>query len=147
MNEKVAHKRDSAHWYWLLLAWITALAATLGALFIGEIMGQTPCNLCWYQRIAMFPLALILGIACLRSDVEISRYALPLAVTGAVIALYHSLSYAGVITKSIVPCGATSCSGSGMTIFGVVPLPYLSALCFGALCLFLALSYKRPSHV
>ena len=50
-------------WNSLFIAWLVALAATLGALFIGEIMGQVPCQLCWYQRIAMFPLALILGVA------------------------------------------------------------------------------------
>ncbi len=46
-------------WLWLMAAWGVALAATLGALFIGEVMGMTPCLLCWYQRIFMFPLALI----------------------------------------------------------------------------------------
>ena len=55
-------------WLWLMAAWGVALAATLGALFIGEVMGMTPCLLCWYQRIFMFPLALILGMAAFAED-------------------------------------------------------------------------------
>ena len=66
----------------LFAAWLVALGATLGALFIGEVLGQTPCTLCWYQRIAMFPLALLLGLACLHEDASVGRYALPLAAAG-----------------------------------------------------------------
>ena len=69
---------SAGSWRLLLAAWTVALAATLGALFIGEVMGKAPCLLCRYQRTAMFPLALILGVACLRSDPEALAYALPL---------------------------------------------------------------------
>ena len=81
----------------LYAAWIVALAATFGALFIGEVMGQAPCVLCWHQRVFMFPLAIILGIACYRSDSGVWRYALPLAALGWVVAVYHALQYFGVI--------------------------------------------------
>ena len=76
-----------AEWALLFSAWVIALAASLGALFIGDVLGQEPCNLCWYQRIAMFPLALVLGIACLYNDFSIRRYALPLAIAGGAVAL------------------------------------------------------------
>lgn len=59
----------------LVAAWVVSLAATLGALFIGEVMGQAPCNLCWYQRIFMFPLVLILLAACLKQDAGVWHYA------------------------------------------------------------------------
>ena len=54
--------RHAAFWTPLFLAWLLALVATAGALFLGEVMGKTPCVLCWYQRIAMFPLVLVLGM-------------------------------------------------------------------------------------
>jgi disulfide bond formation protein DsbB len=76
----------AASWPLLFAAWVIALVATLGALFIGEVMGQTPCVLCWHQRIFMFPLAVLLAIACFRSDPGIWRYALPLAAIGWLIA-------------------------------------------------------------
>ena len=116
----------------LYAAWVVALAATLGALFIGEVLGQAPCVLCWYQRIAMFPLAVILAIACLRGDVGVWRYALPLAMAGLLIAGWHSGLYLGLIPEPIEPCSRTgpSCTDAAMTIGGFVPLPVLSLLAF-----------------
>ena len=73
---------DPAIWRLLIAAWIVAMAATLGALFIGEVMGQAPCVLCWYQRAFMFPLAVVLAVACFMSDARAWRYALPLAAGG-----------------------------------------------------------------
>lgn len=94
---------SSRAWTWLFGAWIVALAASLGAFFIGEVLGQEPCNLCWYQRIAIFPLAAMLGLACLYNDFSIRRYALPLALAGGLVALWHSLLYMGLISEAIVP--------------------------------------------
>ena len=120
---------------WLLFAWMIAVAATLTALFIGEIVGQTPCNLCWFQRIFMFPLAIILGIATFRSDSSIKFYALPLVGLGAAIALFHTLIYFGLIEEAIVPCtrAGPSCAGEAMTILGSVPLPLASLIAFAAI--------------
>ena len=70
---------DARAWPLLFAAWVVALVSTLGALFIGEVMGQAPCVLCWFQRAFMFPLAVILAVACYRSDAGIWRYALPVA--------------------------------------------------------------------
>ena len=129
----------------LYLAWLVALASTLGALFIGEVMGQMPCILCWYQRIAMFPLALILGLACFYSDHSIRRYFLPLAVVGGLVALWHSLLFAGIIPEPIQPCerNGPSCSGEDQTLFGVVPLPFLSVAAFGSIILLITIPYRK----
>ena len=128
----------------LTLAFLIALGATFGALFIGEVMGQLPCNLCWHQRAFMFPLAVILGVASLRGDIGIWRYGLPLAVIGALIAGFHSLTYAGILPAAIVPCGeGPSCSGANMTIAGILPLPYLSLIAFVGIAIFLNLSRRR----
>jgi len=132
------------HFPLLLLAWLIALCATLGALFIGEVMGQTPCTLCWYQRIAMFPLALMLGIACSIKDVNIWKYALPLALIGAGVALWHSLLYAGIIPEPIVPCSRSgpSCTDANMLLLNSIPLPYLSLLSFISLSALLTIIAK-----
>ena len=68
-------------------AFLIAFAATLGALYIGEVLGRTPCVLCWYQRIAMFPLSLLLGIAMFRGDTGVRLYVLPLALVGLLVAI------------------------------------------------------------
>ena len=114
----------------LYVAWLVALAATLGALFVGEVMGQAPCTLCWYQRIAMFPLAVLLGIASYRDDHGSWRYTLPIAALGWLIAGFHVLLYYGLIPEGIEPCGAgPSCSDASMLLFGV-PLPLMSLAAF-----------------
>ena len=59
----------------LYLAWVVALVATLGSLYLSEVLGYRPCKLCWYQRIAMYPLALMLGIAAFRDDLRVRLYA------------------------------------------------------------------------
>jgi disulfide bond formation protein DsbB len=73
----------------LPLAAVVAVVATLGSLYESEVAGFVPCALCWYQRIAMYPMALILPIAALRGDRRVRVYALPIAVFGALISTYH----------------------------------------------------------
>ncbi|MFC4171562.1 disulfide bond formation protein B [Microvirga sp. GCM10011540] len=137
-----------AAWARLFAAWIIALAATGGALFIGEVMGQAPCNLCWHQRVFMFPLAVILAVATFREDTGVWRYALPIAALGGLVAAFHSLLYAGIIPEAIKPCAATgpSCSGADTTILGL-PLPYLSLAAFTAIAALLIPASRRKSNV
>lgn len=133
-------------WALLLAAWLVALVASLGALFIGEVMGQTPCLLCWYQRAFMFPLAAILAVACFVSDTSAWRYALPVAAIGWLIALYHSLLYGGVIPEGIEPCGAgPSCSSADMTILDGIPIPWLSLGAFTVIVVLLVLARQRST--
>jgi disulfide bond formation protein DsbB len=78
---------DSGVW----LAWIVALGATVGSLYFSEVANFTPCRFCWFQRIAMYPLAVILLVGALRKDPNVRWYAAPLAMIGAVISGWHSL--------------------------------------------------------
>lgn len=133
-------------WLCLFAAWVVALAASLGALFIGEVLGQAPCLLCWYQRMAMFPLVLILGIACLRDDTGAILYAGALCLAGGLVASWHTALYLELIPKTIEPCSqGPSCTSSVMTILGGLPIPALSVAAFvviGAL-LILARQWSR----
>ena len=124
----------------LTIAFLIALAATLGALFIGEVLGQMPCTLCWYQRIAMFPLVPILGLSLWRGDGSARLYALPLVLAGLALAAWHSGLYAGVLPAPIVPCteNGPSCTGEAQMILGV-PIPYLSLAAFAAILVCLIL--------
>jgi disulfide bond formation protein DsbB len=120
-------------WTPLFLAWLIALLATAGALFLGEVMGKTPCVLCWYQRIAMFPLVVILGVGLLKSDGHGVGYALPLAWAGWGIALYHCLIFWGVVSEALSPCRqGVSCADADVQVAGVVPIPLLSLVAFSA---------------
>ena len=131
-------------WIWLLSAWGIALAATFGALFIGEVMGMMPCLLCWYQRIFMFPLALILGMAAFAEDRRGAVYALPLALGGAGIAGYHSALVAGWVPKWWVPCGTgPSCTEQSLEILGGIQIPWLSLMAFSAIAILLFIYLRR----
>jgi disulfide bond formation protein DsbB len=124
----------------LAFAFLIALTATLGALFIGEVLGQMPCTLCWYQRIAMFPLVPILGMALWRGDGMARLYALPLVLAGLALAGWHSGLYLGFIPEVVAPCtkGGPSCSGPAQIILGL-PIPYLSLAAFAAILVCLIL--------
>lgn len=118
-------------WIYLLVAWLVAVAATAGALFIGEVMGMAPCVLCWYQRIFMFPLAIVLAIASYSDDRRGAIYALPLALGGVVLAGYHTLLIAGLAPKSWIPCGAgVSCADQKLEILNGIQIPWLSLAAF-----------------
>jgi disulfide bond formation protein DsbB len=131
-------------WFVLLAAWGVALVSTLGALFIGEVMGMTPCLLCWYQRIFMFPLALILGMAAFAEDRRGAVYALPLALGGAAVAAYHSALIAGWVPTWWVPCGAgPSCSEQSLEILGGIQIPWLSLAAFAAIAILLLVYLKK----
>jgi disulfide bond formation protein DsbB len=138
--------RSGTGWIWLSAAWAVALISTFAALFIGEVMGMTPCQLCWYQRILMFPLAVILGMAAFSNDPRGAIYALPLALGGTTVAGYHTALVAGWVPQWWIPCGAgPSCSEQKLVIFGGIQIPWLSLLAFAAVVAFL-LVYLRKTR-
>lgn len=72
-------------------AWAVAFIATIGSLYLSEVMKYEPCTLCWYQRILMYPLVVLLGAAIIRKDYKIGIYSLIIAIVGACISIYHYL--------------------------------------------------------
>jgi disulfide bond formation protein DsbB len=145
-QDSTAPTRPSTGWVWLSAAWAVALVSTFAALFIGEVMGMTPCQLCWYQRILMFPLAVILGMAAFGNDRRGAIYAMPLAVGGAAVAGYHTALVAGWVPEWWIPCGAgPSCSDQKLVILGDIQIPWLSLLAFTAIVAFL-LVYLRKTR-
>jgi disulfide bond formation protein DsbB len=115
----------------LYAAWLIALGGTLGSLFFGEVMGLPPCTLCWYQRIAMYPLAVLLPIGILLRDARVAHYCLPLVVAGLAIAVYHNLLYYHVIPESLSPCSeGASCTTRQIEWLGFVTIPALALAAF-----------------
>ena len=135
---------DSAAWRLLFAAWLIAALSTLGALFLGEVMGLPICTLCWYQRIAMFPLALILPLGLFPFDRKLIGAGLLLAVPGGLVAVFHQLLVAGLIPASLKPCQqGVPCSETVITWFGFVTIPLLSLIAFAALVALLGAAYFR----
>lgn len=131
-------------WTLVFAAWLIAAVSTVGSLFMGEVMGLTPCVLCWYQRIFMFPLVFILAAGLFPFDRKIVRYALPLAATGLLIAVFHLLLTAGYIPEKLTPCvQGVPCSKVQIVWFGFVTIPLLSAAAFFAINALLIASYFK----
>lgn len=120
----------------LYLAWIQSAIAMGGSLFFSEIMKFPPCVLCWYQRICMYPLVLLIAVGIIRKDKHVGWYVMPLAAIGWVIALYHNLLYYGIIPKSAAPCEAgVSCTTKFFAWFGFITIPLLSFTAFTVILL------------
>lgn len=124
--------RSETFWsqYGPYLALVTALTAMLGSLYYSEIVGFIPCTLCWYQRILMYPLNLILLVGILKHDRGVFDYVLPLSVLGIGFSTYHYLIQLGVIAHSPacqvgIPCGLRY-----VNYFGFVTIPLMALVAF-----------------
>lgn len=125
------------------LAWFIALISMVGSLFFSEVMNLPPCVLCWYQRIAMYPLVLIIGIGIISHDASIKSYALPLCLIGLAISIYHNLLYYGIIPESITPCTqGISCTSRQIEWLGFITIPLMALTAFVSIALCL-LFYKK----
>nr|MBP6716034.1 disulfide bond formation protein B [Acidobacteriota bacterium] len=91
-------------WTLIFGAWLIAATSTLGALFLSDVMQLAPCSLCWYQRIFMFSMVVVLAVGLFPFDRAVVRYGLPLAVIGWLFAGFHQLLIAGVIPDELQPC-------------------------------------------
>jgi disulfide bond formation protein DsbB len=131
----------------LLLAWLIAVGGLALSLFFGEVMHLEPCRLCWYQRVAIFPLALFLGIAAYKKDWNLARYSLPLVAFGGIFALYQTISQYFPSTHIHALCGsAEQCTLPIFYLFGVVSFPLLSTIGFACIAILLLFSEKPESR-
>ncbi|TVP67705.1 MAG: disulfide bond formation protein B [Nitriliruptor sp.] len=126
----------------LPLATAIAATATGGSLLLSEVAGYLPCTLCWYQRIAMYPLVIVLGVATARGDRGVWRSVLPLTTIGSAIALWHiaienNPAWGG-------PCeDAAPCTIIWVEEFGFLTLPTMALVAFVAISV-LSLAARRP---
>ncbi len=111
-------------------AWVVSLVATIGSMYFSDGVGLIPCLLCWYQRIAMYPLAVVLGVAFWRNDPSVWRFALPLPLIGFVISAYHVLLQYRPSVEIIACTTGAPCSGRYMAIFGFVSIPWMAGAAF-----------------
>ena len=111
-------------------AWLVALTATAGSLYLSEVVGFAPCVLCWYQRIAMYPLVFVLGVGLWRRDTGVWRFAIPLPVAGFLISAYHvALQYQPSL--ELIPCEeGVPCTARYVAVFGVVSIPVMAGAAF-----------------
>ncbi|MDT9023379.1 disulfide oxidoreductase [Rossellomorea yichunensis] len=121
----------------LFLAWASSLIATMGSLYFSEIMKYEPCVLCWYQRILMYPMVILLGLAYVRKDFQAAFYSTILSGIGLLVSLYHySIQKVSILTESAPACGRVPCTGEYINLFGFITIPFLALT--GFLIIFIA---------
>lgn len=130
------------------LVWVLTLISTGSSLFFSEVMKLPPCVLCWYQRIAMYPLTLLLPVALLCGETRaFGKYVVVLASAGWLMALYHNLLYYHFIPESLAPCReGISCTSRQIEWGGFVTIPLLSLVAFSLILLGMALVMRRGAQ-
>jgi disulfide bond formation protein DsbB len=128
---------------------VQATIAMVGSLYLSDIAGYPPCLLCWYQRIAMYPLVVIFAVAIHRQDKTAWYYAFPITIIGWIIAIYHNLLYFKILPESIKPCQAgISCTSKYIEWFGFITIPFLAFVAFSVILVGLIAYYRvvlRPT--
>ncbi|MGA4719994.1 disulfide oxidoreductase [Fictibacillus nanhaiensis] len=115
----------------LLIAWITSIVSLVGSLFFSEVMKFVPCNFCWYQRILMYPLVIVLGVAFYQQDHKVTRYVLPLSILGIIVSGYHYALQKIPALKAFEVCtSGVPCSGQYINWLGFITIPLLAFVGF-----------------
>lgn len=115
----------------LFLAFAAALLAMFGSLYFSEIRQYEPCELCWYQRIVMYPFVVLLGIATVKKDYGIAFYTMILSAVGGMISLYHyGLQKVSFLADTAPACGRIPCTGQYINWFGFISIPFLALTAF-----------------
>lgn len=139
-----ASSRLEAGWTALFCAWFVAAAAAGGSLFFSQVMDFAPCVLCWYQRICLFPLVLMLPFGLFPYEPKAARFSLPLVVAGGLIAAYHNFVYYGWVPESLSPCvRGVSCRERYAEWLGFVTIPLLSLAAFALIAGLLVIVWKE----
>lgn len=123
--------------FFLYSAWLVALLGSAMSLYYGEVLHIEPCRLCWYQRIALFPLAWILGLALYRNECQrVILYAVPFAMFGVCVSAYQSLMIRIPAWQAVLDC-AEECTKPVFVMGSWLTLPDVSAAGFIAIFVFL----------
>ena len=130
------------------IALAVAATASAGSLYFSEVANYTPCILCWYQRIAMYPLVLLLAIALIRRDHAVRVYAMPLAAIGLVVSIYH-VQLQLFPDQSAIQCQKEApCTAQWVDALGYLSIPGLAGTAFAAILMLLGMAWwaARAAH-
>ena len=127
----------------LFAAWVVSMVATFGSLYFSEIRGFIPCDLCWFQRIFMYPLTLILGSGVFQSDYSVRKFVFPLAIVGGTISFFHYMEQKVPGFGGIKPCvSGVPCSAEYINWLGFITIPFLALIAFTLITVFMFLLHR-----
>jgi len=115
----------------LFAAWVQAFLAVLGSLYFSEVKDFIPCEMCWFQRILMYPLVLLYGIALIKKDIRYAEAGLYMSGIGFLVSLYHyGIQKVPALQHGAGSCGLVPCDGAYINEFGFVTIPFLAGIAF-----------------
>ena len=145
--EAMAEFRDGLGRVALPLAWLVAAVTMAGSLYYSKVQGYVPCELCWYQRIVLYPFAVILAIAAWRRDSSIRVYAIPVLSIGVIISIYHSwIQWFPPSNGTSFCTAATPCTLKYVDEFGFVTLPFMALSAAAVIIALLSISRYDDSE-
>ncbi|WP_100407295.1 disulfide oxidoreductase [Bacillus solitudinis] len=130
----------------LVFAWLTSLIATLGSLYFSQIRMFEPCTLCWYQRILMYPLVIVILIGIIQKDAKVALYSLVFSLVGFLLSTYHyALQNLSFLSETAPACGRVPCTGQYINWLGFITIPFLAgtAFLFIFICSLLVFKIKK----
>ncbi|UCZ52062.1 disulfide bond formation protein B [Bacillus shivajii] len=131
----------------MFISWAIAFIGTIGSLYFSEVRHYIPCELCWVQRIFMYPLAITLAIAVIRKDAKQAVYTLPLSLLGAGFSLYHYLQQKiPVIGENSGACGIIPCTHQYINWLGFITIPFLAFMAFISISLIMVWIIKTTKE-
>ena len=126
---------------------IQASIAMAGSLFFSEVMGLPPCVLCWYQRIAMYPIVILAVIGISRNDRKLYTSVLALSIPGLLISIYHNLLYWKILPESVAPCMlGVSCTTKFFEWLGFITIPFMALVAFIVITVLAFISLKKNKY-
>ena len=143
MHENGAAPGNTNGWTFAFAAFLVVLAASAGSLFLSNVMTVPVCELCWYQRVALYPLVVVIGIGLFPWNPGMLRTAGALTAIGWLVAVFHLLLIAGLIPESARPCvQGIPCSETHFHLFGLLNIPTLSLITFSLVGVLLYLARR-----
>lgn len=129
--------------YLLPLTFAQSFAGMVSSLYFSDIQNLAPCELCWYQRIALYPIVFLSAAGYLKNDEKIYHYILPFSVGGLILSIYHNLLYYGLIPHSILPCSlGVPCGTRYINWLGFIDIPQLSLAAFAVITLCMIMHWR-----
>ena len=136
--------KSKDHFTLIYYAWLVNIVSLVGSMYFSNIMMLPPCVLCWYQRICVFPMSILLAVGFLKKDKNIFFYTIPLLATGWIISLYHNLLYYKIIPEAIIPCtSGVSCTSKQIEILGFITIPLMAFTSLSLSLVLITLFYKN----
>jgi len=141
----LAEIRDTLLGGEIWMAWAVAAAATLGSLFFSEYANFLPCRLCWFQRICMYPLFVVLLVGALRRDARAAvQYAFVMPIIGIGVSIYHVyIENHPSAETAACRAGGVSCTTKWIDKFGYITIPTLAMTAFATIIVLLAMAWSR----